>query len=125
MYISPSLTLSLSLYIYISISLSLYTYINKYIYIDIDTHTYTYTHNMVVVISNGIITMPTLMLLLVHLTCFPSRKRQPHTNPVNVASSITYCGSDPHSVRANPQQGLEEPKMTASFCYFSFFRYYT
>ena len=40
---------------------------------------------------------------------FPSRKRQPHTNPVNPASSITYCGSGPHSVRANPQQGLDEP----------------
>ena len=39
---------------------------------------------------------------------FPSRKRQPHTNPVNAASSITYCGSDPHSVRANPQQELDD-----------------
>ena len=46
---------------------------------------------------------------------FPSRKRQPHTNPVNAASSITYCGSDPHSVRANPQQGLDEPQMVVLF----------
>ena len=41
-----------------------------------------------------------IMLFRCSLT-FPSRKPQPHTTRVNAASSITYCGRDPHSVRAH------------------------
>ena len=41
-----------------------------------------------------------LIIIQIMIMVFPSRKRQPHTNRVNAASSTTYCGRDPHSVRA-------------------------